>query len=392
LRRFAAPALVALALVAAACGSSDNSSSDTTASAGTAAAPTTAAPATTGGGETTAPASTPTSGGSDISGDVNWQTDWTIEQAEAYIKAFNEVYPNVNVKYTRSDDAEFVDKFNTEAAAGKVTEDVITIGYDGFAADWNSKGYLMSYASPEAATYPDKYKGKDDSYVVNAETLTGICYNTDVLSSKNIPAPTSWEDLTKPEYKGNMVMQDILKEGSGANAMLINTKGYWTKDGTDTSQDAKWEQYWQAMGQQDITFQPSYTEAQQQLVQGNFAVMPVCYPDYIQPSIDQGAPVKWTAADPVIEVFYALTIPKEAPNPETAKAFFDYSISEAGQNALVSIVGQVPTRPGIAFPETSASAENVPKYPALGTPWSANEYKCCAADYTTKAKEWFGIQ
>jgi iron(III) transport system substrate-binding protein len=351
-----------------------------------------------GGGSSDATSSSSTSGSTDASvvsssaGTVNWQTDWTIDQAEAYIKVFNKAYPNIKVKYTRSDDAAFVDKFAVEAATGNVSEDVITVGYDGYAKDWDAKGYLLHYTSPEGTTYPAADIGADSSYYVNAQLATGICVNTDVLKAKNLPTPTTWEDLAKPVYKGQIVMQDIAAVGSGANAWPINMKGYWSKDGTDSAGDTRYETYFKALGANDVTMQPSYTEAQQQLVSGNFAVMPICYPDYLQPSVDKGAPVKWIAADPIISVFYAQAITAKTKNPEAAKAFQDFSLSETGQTSLATIVGQVPSRPGVAYPSISKAAQGVPTYAALDTPWSSNENTCCIQAYTTQIKSWFGIQ
>ncbi len=36
--------------------------------------------------------------------------------------------------------------------------------------------------------------------------MTGIAVNKEELKKKNLPMPESYEDLTKPEYKGTLVM------------------------------------------------------------------------------------------------------------------------------------------------------------------------------------------
>jgi hypothetical protein len=96
-----------------------------------------------------------------------------------------------------------------------------------------------------------------------------------------------------------MVMQDILKVGSGAFAWVIDMRHYW-------EDDEKWETYYEQLGTQNIVFNPDYTAAQQQLVQGEFGVQPVCYLDFIAPAIEQGAPVQWIGVDPVIVVQFTV--------------------------------------------------------------------------------------
>jgi iron(III) transport system substrate-binding protein len=42
-----------------------------------------------------------------------------------------------------------------------------------------------------------------------------ICFNTREAEKANIKAPTSWKDLTKPEYKGKLVMPHPASSGTG---------------------------------------------------------------------------------------------------------------------------------------------------------------------------------
>ncbi len=44
---------------------------------------------------------------------------------------------------------------------------------------------------------------------------TAFCFNTDVAKKQNLPKPTSWADLTKPVYKGQIVMPNPASSGTG---------------------------------------------------------------------------------------------------------------------------------------------------------------------------------
>lgn len=60
---------------------------------------------------------------------------------------------------------------------------------------------------------------KDDKqpekWVGNTAFMTGIAVNKEELKKKNLPMPESYEDLTKPEYKGTLVMPHPASSGTG---------------------------------------------------------------------------------------------------------------------------------------------------------------------------------
>jgi iron(III) transport system substrate-binding protein len=363
--RLARPAAVVVtlsALAVAACGSSNNTTASPSGSAAAGSTPNTS-----------------------VTGNITWWTDLTLDQINAYIKGFNAVYPNVKVDYLRSDDAEMYDRFNTQCKAGNVQADVVTVGYDGFSKDWDKAGCLSKYASPESSNLPKTALSTDNSYYVYASLLEGICYNTEVLTKNNLPKPTKWEDLANPLYKDKLVQQDILKVGSGSNAWVIDMRTYWNND-------TRWEAFFSKMGTQNVVFQPQYTAAQAQLVQGNFAVQPVCYLDYIAADINKGAPVVWVAVDPVITVGFSVQIPTTAKNTPGAKAFVDYTLSAAGQTVISQKVGETPVRTDVPLPKLADSAKGVPQLPALETPKSASEFKDNAQYYVGRLKGWFHLQ
>ena len=45
--------------------------------------------------------------------------------------------------------------------------------------------------------------------------FAGFCVNTEVLKKKNLPMPTSWQDLLNPVYKGQIVMPNAASSGTG---------------------------------------------------------------------------------------------------------------------------------------------------------------------------------
>ena len=320
----------------------------------------------------------------ELSGELVWWSDWTIEQTEAFIDAFNEVHPGIQVEYTRSDDAEMFDRFMTESEAGTIDADIAIIGWDGFSRIWESLGYLHAFDSPNKGNIPSDLRAASGAWYTYGTLLEGICYNTERIEELGLDPLDSWFDLADPQYADEIVMQDILKVGSGAHDMMIETRVMWDEN--------TWEDFWAGYGANNVVFQPDYTAAQQQLVQGNFAVLGLCYLDFVQPSIDQGAPVVWVAPEFVITVGFTVNIPATSDNKENAEAFVNYIISEEGQAAVANIVGQVPAWPDGPYPESALAAAGKPTILALGTPKAEAEYNNNAEWYVERAKEWFDLR
>ena len=320
----------------------------------------------------------------ELSGKLVWWSDWTIEQTEAFIDAFNEVHPGIQVEYTRSDDSEMFDRFMTESDAGTIDADIVIIGWDGFSRIWDSLGYLHAFDSPEKGNIPSDLRAASGAWYTYGTLLEGMCYNTERTEELGLDPLVNWEDLADPQYQDEITMQDILKVGSGAHDMMIETRVMWDEN--------RWEAFWAGYGANNVVFQPDYTQAQQQLIQGNFAVLGLCYLDFVQPSIDQGAPVVWVAPEFVITVGFTVNIPADAPNKENAEAFVNYIISEEGQTAVANIVGQVPAWPDAPYPEAALSAAGKPTILALGTPKAEAEYNNNAEWYVERAKEWFDLR
>ncbi len=372
--------LLVMAMLAVACGSDDDA---TTTAATTTAAPTTAAPTTAA--PTTAAPTTAAPAEEAVTGDLVWWSDWTIEQTEAFIEVFEEAQPGINVEYLRSDDAEMFDRMMVQGGAGNIEADIVIIGWDGFSQIFDAEGWLHKYESPHADAYPEEIRGEGGSYYTYGSLLEGMCYNTEILDELGLDAPVDWEDLANPEYKGQLTIQDPLKVGSGAHDLMIELRGFW-------DDDERWETFFSGMGANDVTVLPDSTQAQQLVVQGEYGIDALCYLDFVQPSIDAGAPVVWVAPEPVITVPFTVNIPFSAPNKPAAEAFVDFILSEDGQAAVATVVGQVPARPGAPFPEPALVADGKTQIAALSTEFAIDEYNNNPDYYVEKAKVWFDLR
>ncbi|MBB6014182.1 iron(III) transport system substrate-binding protein [Aquamicrobium lusatiense] len=77
-------------------------------------------------------------------------------------------------------------------------------------------GELLEAYQPQGIDrIADQFRDKDGKWFATTGYMAAFCVNNEVLKAKNLPMPTSWADLTKPEYKGEVVMPNPASSGTG---------------------------------------------------------------------------------------------------------------------------------------------------------------------------------
>jgi iron(III) transport system substrate-binding protein len=60
-----------------------------------------------------------------------------------------------------------------------------------------------------------QFRDPDGKWFATTGYMAAFCVNNEVLKAKNLPMPTSWADLLKPEFKGEVVMPNPASSGTG---------------------------------------------------------------------------------------------------------------------------------------------------------------------------------
>ena len=80
------------------------------------------------------------------------------------------------------------------------------------------QGLTLEYKSPSLdQLHPWAQKQAEQSAYKTVGIYSGFigfAYNTELLAKKNIPIPTTWADLLKPEYKGDILMGNPASSGT----------------------------------------------------------------------------------------------------------------------------------------------------------------------------------
>ncbi len=147
--------------------------------------------------------------------------DYVIENMSARLK---EEFPDYDIT------VEYMPTGNHAAkllAEGKSTECDITYDLEYlYLSQLDSKGLLADLSSYDMSIYSEDTV-ESNNYIIQARVGGAVIINTDVLEKKNLPTPSSYEDLLKPEYKGLISMPNPKSSGTGYMFLksLANTWG-----------------------------------------------------------------------------------------------------------------------------------------------------------------------
>jgi iron(III) transport system substrate-binding protein len=137
------------------------------------------------------------------------------DQLKAYQDGFNKVYPEIELKWVRDSTGVITAKLLAEKANPQA--DVVMGVAASSLALLDKQGMLEPYAPINLDAIMSQYRDKKKVPAWWGMDVWGatICFNTVEAQKKGIPMPTSWQDLTKPVYKGQIVMPNPASSGTG---------------------------------------------------------------------------------------------------------------------------------------------------------------------------------
>ncbi|NRP19523.1 Iron uptake protein A1 [Ensifer adhaerens] len=268
------------------------------------------------------------------------------EDAQATVDAFKAANPGVEVEWVREGTTKLMAKLMAEIEAGNPVADVLLIADTVTMQRLKEAGQLLAYKSPEAANYDAALYDADGAFYSTKMITTGIIYNT-AASTK----PEGWQDLAKADAKGLVTMPSPLTSG----AALIHAQTLAGIDGLG------WD-YYKALAENGATAAGGNGGVLKAVATGEKAYGMIVDFMAIREKA-KGAPVEFVfPAEGVSAVTEPVGILKTAKNPDAAKKFVDFLISEEGQKTAVKM-GYIPARNGVALPEGYPARETIKVLP-----------------------------
>ena len=176
----------------------------------------------------------------------------------------------------------------------------------------------------------------------------GYGYNTDLLAANNLPEPSCWKDLLKPEYKGHVQMANPNSSGTAYTTLATMVQMFGEEDGFQFMKDLH----------KNIN---QYTKSGSAPIKaaglGENTIGIVFMHDAVAQAV-AGFPIKTVA--PCEGTGYeigSMSIIKGARNMDEAKTFYDWALSVDAQNLALQVNAfQVPSNKGA---ETSDKAPDL---------------------------------
>jgi iron(III) transport system substrate-binding protein len=137
------------------------------------------------------------------------------DQIKAYEDAFKKANPNIDLKWVRDSTGVITSKLLAEKSNPQA--DVVFGVSASSLAVFENEGMLQPYAPKGLDKVSAKYRDpKNPPAWVGMDVYgAAICFNTVEAQKLGLPKPATWKDLTKPVYKGRVVMPNPASSGTG---------------------------------------------------------------------------------------------------------------------------------------------------------------------------------
>ena len=269
------------------------------------------------------------------------------EQLKTYKQAFEKANPDVEIKWVRDSTGIITAKLLAEK--DRPQADVVWGLAASSLAILDQQGMLTNYAPKDLDKIGKNYRdaANPPAWVGMDVWAATICFNTVEAEKQGLSKPVSWQDLTKPEYKGKIVMPNPASSGTGFLDVSAWLQTFGEKQG--------W-QYMDDLHQNIGQYVHSGSKPCKLAASGEFPIgISFEYPavqlkrqgaplDIILPKEGLGWDIEATA------------VIKGTAHAEAAKKLADFSASTAAMD-LYKDNFAVLAQPGIAKPQTELPAD-----------------------------------
>ncbi len=261
-------------------------------------------------------------GSADITGELNLLCVVELEWCEGQIGEFNKLYPGIIVNWVRMSSGESLTRLRNE-----VSNPQFDVWWGGPADSYIAaakEGLLEPYDSPNAVNLrdPNLMKAEDNTWFGIYVGSLGFATNTNYLADHpEVSAPTSWADLIKPEWEGQILVAHPSSSGTSYTHLCTNIQ----LKGEDA-----WE-YERALTKNVLQFTKSGAAPARFVGAGEAAVAIVFSHDTVA-QIEKGLPLVLTFPEEGTGYEIGGTaIVKGAQDPDLAKLWIDWALTPSAQ-------------------------------------------------------------
>lgn len=302
---------------------------------------------------------------------------YTAVEADELAKfkaAFEADNPDIEIKWVRDSTGIITAKLLAEKAAPQA--DVVW----GLAATsllaLAKEGYFQPYAPKGLDALTPAYRDSENPprWIGQRAWIASLCFNTAEAAKLNLPKPSSWADLTKPVYKGHVVMPNPASSGTG----FLDVSSWLQMWG-----EAKGWAYMDALHENIAQYTHSGSKPCKMAAAGE-TVIGVSFAYRGAKEKTKGAPIDVIApSEGVGWDLESFGIVKGTSKLEAAKALADWSVSRKA-NEMYNEEYAVVAMPGIAKPVPNFPAGIIDKMIKNDFAWAAEHREAILGEWSKR--------
>jgi len=228
----------------------------------------------------------------------------------------------IKVEMFRSGGSAILRRFQQEMDAGKAQADVMTTSDPAAAAAMTRKGLFVAFKPKDFDKIPDAAKDPTGTFIAQRLNLMTIYLREDKVAAADLPK--NWSDVLDPKFKGKLVMTD-----PSFTALQVSVVGMLSKE-------RGWS-FYEKLRANDIMVVQSNQQASDMLKRGERLIAVGALDSYAAEERQKGHAMKTLyPADGVFVIPSPTSIVKGSPNPNAAKLFAQFMISEPVQKLFLA--------------------------------------------------------
>ena len=248
------------------------------------------------------------------------------EDSSRLLELYRSRYPFIEASFFRAGSAPLLNRILAESRAGRSLFDVVS----GKVSDLlllQKKGLLGRIVSAELASYPEKFKDKQNRWVDIYNNYYTVAYNRQRVRPAEVPS--NWDDLLDSRWQDGKVALD-----PRAFDWFFGMLSVWGRD--------RGGEFMRRFSQHKPAFRDGNVLTANLLAAGEFP-MAITYAHLVERLRERGAPVDWLALKPMVAAPISIALSARPMNPNAANLYVDLVLSKEASELLKSM-GRVPTR------------------------------------------------
>ncbi len=246
---------------------------------------------------------------------------WDVEHLKVITEAFMKRYPGIKATFWQGRNPEIVTRALTEFQGGQASWDVVLS--DNAPPVIRAAGAIMDYDTVQR----DVLYLHDPNMATVSLQVQALAYNTKKMKPADLPK--SWEEVASPKYKGIVALDDPLRAGP-LSSMLSGLKTQWNNDG-------RFNNFVRGLKALSVPVHKSTSAMFRLVISGEYSIcMPALLHDVME-EMGKGTPVNYVKTVPPVVFPRQAGIYIKAPNPNAAKLFAEWLISDEGQKTTDSV-------------------------------------------------------